>query len=160
MKRLFNIVMILGCFASTAVFAQSQGGFGSIKANRNAPIAVEADQLTIDETANTANFQGAVEIVQGDMRLQAAAVTVFYGESQSDISKMIASGNVVLDSAPDHAEADKADYDVARGSLILTGNVKVLQDGNSLTAQRIDIDLDTGAAKMTGRVKTILTPNQ
>lgn len=160
MQRILSGLVVFLCFVAGFAFAQAKGGFGSIKANRNAPISVEADQLTINEDANTATFIGAVAIEQGEMRLKAASVTVYYGETQSDISKMIAAGNVVLDSAPDHAEADKADYDVTRGSLILTGNVKVLQDGNSLTAQRIDIDLDTGAAKMSGRVKTILTPNQ
>ena len=65
-----------------------------------------------------------------------------------------------MNSAPDFAKANQADFDIEAGTLILTGDVTVRQDGNNLTAQRIEIDLDTGAAKMSGRVKTILTPKK
>ena len=159
MTHIFKAIFLTLCFFGSVSLAQS-AGFGSIKANQDAPISVEADQLSVDEANNTANFEGAVEIVQGDMSLSAARVTVYYGDTQTDISKMIASGNVVLNSAPDFAQAKQADFDIEGGTLILTGDVTVRQDGNNLTAQRIEIDLDTGAAKMSGRVKTILTPKK
>lgn len=157
--HVFKAIFFTLCCVATVSLAQSSG-FGSIKANQDAPISLEADQLSVDEASNTALFEGAVEIAQGDMSLSAARVTVYYGDTQTDISKMIASGNVVLNSAPDFAKANQADFDIEAGTLILTGDVTVRQDGNNLTAQRIEIDLDTGAAKMSGRVKTILTPKK
>ncbi|MGB2357051.1 MAG: LptA/OstA family protein, partial [Paracoccaceae bacterium] len=71
---------------------------------------------------------------------------------------LIAKTNVSLTSGPDKATSDAADYDLSRGSIILTGNVSILQDGNTLLAERTEIDLDTGSSKASGRVKTVLIP--
>ena len=76
----------------------------------------------------------------------------------SKIDSMIAKTNVRLTSGPDKAVSDAADYDLSRGSIILTGNVSILQDGNTLVAERAEIDLDTGSSKASGRVKTVLIP--
>ena len=56
------------------------------------------------------------------------------------------------------AEAQRADYDIAGGTLLLQGEVLVTQGASALSADRMRVDLGTGSARMEGRVRTILTP--
>ena len=83
---------------------------------------------------------------------------VIYTEDRSKIESMFAKTNVKLTSGPDKATSDAADYNLARGSIILTGNVSMLQEGNTLLAERVEFDVDTGASQASGNVKTVLTP--
>ena len=56
----------------------------------------------------------------------------------------------------DAAEAERADYDIDSGTIVMTGNVLMTQGPSALTAERMSVDLKDGTARMSGRVKTIL----
>ena len=61
--------------------ATAQGAnvaFAGLKTDVSQPVQVVADQLSVNQTDGTASFSGNVVITQGDMRLQAGAVTIHY----------------------------------------------------------------------------------
>jgi len=101
---------------------------------------------------------GNVEITQGEIYLYADLVRVIYDEYQSNIKKLFAQHNVVLVSGNDKASADEADYDIDRGTIIMTGNASIKQAGNTALAERAEIDINNGATTLSGRVRTILQP--
>ena len=142
-----------------ASLAQGQGArvaFGTIAADPTLPVEMSADTLDVNQTDGSAEFTGDVVIGQGDMRLSAQRVKVFYNQEQGGIRTLKASGNVVLVSGQDAAESDTADYTIETGVIVMTGNVLLTQGQNALTSQQMTINLITGTAQMTGRVKTIL----
>lgn len=142
---------------SAPVFAQgTQVAFGTITQDSSAPVEVSADELNIDQDTGEAIFTGNVLIGQGEMRLSAARVSVIYREDQSGIQRLEATGGVTLVSGEDAAEAQRADYDIDSGVIVMTGDVLTAQGNNALSADRMTVDLEGGTARMQGRVKTIL----
>lgn len=130
--------------------------FGQVKTDPSTPVEVTSDALDVNQGDGSAVFTGNVLIVQGDMRLSADRVRVVNKTEGRGIERLEATGNVILVSGPDAAEAQRADYTVTSGKIIMTGNVLVSQGTATVASERMDIDLATGEATMTGKVRTLL----
>lgn len=165
MVQVVNLLRVLTCFALLSIAAptHAQGtrlAFGSVQQDSSEPIEVSADQLEVDQNTRVATFTGDVIIVQGEMRLSAPKVVVVYREDKTGIESLEATGGAMLVSAEDAAEADRADYDVDAGQIVMIGNVLLTQEANALAADRMTVRLDDGTAVMQGRVKTILNSGE
>lgn len=164
MTNVFYIRFLLICvplMIGTAVAAQTANvAFGAVKADPTQPVEVNADNLDVNQADGSAEFQGSVVIIQGEMRLSANRVLVIYGENANGIERMEATGEVVLVSGPDAAEANRADYTIDDGLIVMTGNVFLTQGNNAITSERMVVNLVDGTAQMTGRVKTIINPGE
>ncbi|MCM2561862.1 lipopolysaccharide transport periplasmic protein LptA [Lutimaribacter sp. EGI FJ00015] len=151
--------LVLCCLllVPASLFAQGASvAFGGIRQDTSKPVELSADALSVDQDNNTAVFTGNVVIGQGEMRLGAQQVRVVYNQDQSRIRRLEATGGVTLVSGPDAAEAERADYDIDSGVVVMSGNVLLTQGSNALTSDEMTVNLNTGAAQMQGRVKTIL----
>ncbi|AZV79994.1 lipopolysaccharide transport periplasmic protein LptA [Parasedimentitalea marina] len=145
---------------SSAVTAQSASiAFGTIKADPTLPVEVTADALEVNQTDGSAEFQGNVLVIQGVMRLSADTVLVSYKPEQKGIDQLEAIGNVILVNGPDAAEAERAEYTIDSGTVVMTGNVLLSQGSSTLTSNQMVVNLNAGTAQMSGRVKTILNPD-
>lgn len=144
------------------VLAQgTQVPFGGVKHDATLPVEITSDALQLDQAAGTAIFTGTVKVGQGEMRLAADRVEVFYvGDTGASgaVERMEASGNVTLSNGTEAGEAQRATYRVAAGSVRMEGDVILTQGGNALSSQTLDIDLNTGTGVLEGRVRTIFTP--
>ncbi|GHG82613.1 LptA/OstA family protein [Pseudodonghicola xiamenensis] len=149
-----SLVLVLG--ANMAVAQDTRVAFGNSKADTSAPVEVTAASLDVNQSDGSAEFTGDVLVVQGDMRLTANRVFVVYDRGQSRIARLEATGDVVLVSGQDAAEAERADYSIDDGTIVMTGNVLLSQGASALSSDRMTIELATGTARMAGRVKTIL----
>ena len=145
---------------STGLAAQSASiAFGAVKADPSQPVEVTAETLDVNQADGSARFIGDVVIIQGVMRLSANDVLVIYKQDETGktgVERLEASGNVILVNGPDAAEADKAEYTIDSGTVVMTGNVLLSQSTGTLTSNRLVVDLTTGTASLSGRVKTIL----
>lgn len=141
----------------TPAFAQGTNvAFGTIRQDTNQPVEVTADNLAVDQDSGTAVFTGNVMIGQGEMRLSAARVLVVYRAENKGIARLEATGGVTLVSGPDAAEAERADYNIDDGTIVMTGNVLLAQGASALSADTMSVRLSDGTAQMSGRVRTIL----
>jgi lipopolysaccharide export system protein LptA len=143
----------------TAVSVAAQGAnvaFGTIRQDTGLPVEITADDLSVDQTTDTAIFSGNVLIGQGEMRLTAARVLVVYRAESEGIARLEATGGVTLVSGPDAAESDRADYNIDTGTIVMSGNVLLVQGRNALSSDKMSVNLSDGTAQMTGRVKTVL----
>lgn len=143
--------------------AAAQGtslGFGQGAFDRAAPLEVASDSLEVDQATGRAVLTGNVVVAQGDLRLSAGRVIVDYAEVDGArrIERLDASGDVLIVSGEDAAEAQEAVYALGEGTILMTGDVVVTQDGNTLAGDSLAIDLATGAGTVTGRVRTTLQP--
>ncbi len=146
-------------FAPGILLAQAQGtkvAFGAIKADPTLPVEVTSDLLDVNQANGSAEFTGNVLVGQGEMRLSAQRVLVIYNETASGIERLEATGDVILVNGPDAAQADRADYSIDSGVIVMTGDVLLTQGPNALTSDKMTVNLTTGTANMVGRVKTIL----
>jgi lipopolysaccharide export system protein LptA len=139
-------------------------------ANRDQPIEINADSLEVQQEKQVAIFNGNVNAVQGDMRLKADQLRVFYrqgakpgeapraqapGQPQGPAGSIVrieAVGRVFISSPTQTAQGDQGVYDVERNTVTLASNVIITQDRNILRGARAVVDLTTGQARMDGRV--------
>lgn len=152
-------IVVLALIAVPAsVFAQgTQITFGGLKQDTSQPVELSSDSLSINQADGSAVFTGNVVIGQGTMRLSAARVVVEYALGDTKrISKMRATGGVVLVNGAEAAEANEAVYSIDNGNIVMTGNVILTQGQSALSSNRMVVNLKTGEATLEGRVKTIL----
>lgn len=150
------LVLALGIHSAPATAQGAQIAFGGLKHDSSLPVEVTSDQLSVDQNTGKAIFAGNVVIGQGAMRLTAATVEVVYAESNGKIARLLASGGVTLVNGGEAAEAERAEYDLESGTVVLAGSVLLTQENSALSGERMVIDLNTGTGRMDGRVKTIL----
>ncbi|WP_420353074.1 LptA/OstA family protein [Paenirhodobacter sp.] len=100
----FSPILALFVLLAAPALAQ-QVAFGGLKADAKAPVEVTADSLNINQADGTAVFSGNVLVVQGGMRMQAAAIRVGYAlDDRTKIQTMTATGGVTLVSPTEAAE--------------------------------------------------------
>ncbi|WP_292061249.1 LptA/OstA family protein [Marivita sp. XM-24bin2] len=150
---MFTVVAI-----AFATLAQAQGtevAFGTVQQDTSLPVEVSADSLSVSQSDGSALFTGNVIIGQGEMRLSAPRVLVYYTENQTGVDRLEATGGVTLVNGDQAAEADTAEYEVNRGTIRMVGNVLLTQGANTLVSDSMDVDLEAGTALMNGRVRTV-----
>jgi lipopolysaccharide export system protein LptA len=159
MTRLRAALIALLCLSPAWAGAQGTSlDFGGLKTDTSLPVEVTADALTVNQADGMAEFTGSVLVTQGEMRLQAGAVKVEYGDGGTGISRLIASGGVTLAAGTDAAEAQTATYTVDSGEVVLEGGVLLTQGQAAISGDRLVISLQTGLGRMEGRVTTTFTP--
>lgn len=175
--RLAAILVLLATVGSASAQSGTQVPFGT-KHDASQPVEVTSDALQLDQAAGTALFSGTVRVAQGELRLAADRVEVFYaakpaagaaapeasgsapaaGAGGASIERLEATGNVILSNGPQAAKAEAATYRVATGIVEMTGNVLLTQGPNAVSGQSMRIDLNAGTGLIEGRVQTIFTP--
>ncbi|WP_341367683.1 LptA/OstA family protein [Yoonia sp. BS5-3] len=154
-RQIFGI--LLACILGAgSLAAQTNIDLGGITVDTSAAIEVSADSLSVDQDTGRAIFSGNVIIGQGDLRLQAGNVEVVYAADTSDITQLIATGDVTFVTADEAAEAQSANYDVVTGMLLLSGDVLLTQGASAISAETMRINVTDGTATMEGRVRTVL----
>lgn len=158
-----------------------QGGGGG-----GEPIEIVADSLTVAQEQRLATFAGNVDAIQGDLRLRADRLLVYYdggagegsggaaqpaagdGGGQS-IRRLEASGNVSIASPGQTASGDRGTYEVAVGQVTLEGNVVLTRADNVVRGAKLDSNLRTGVSTVSAaqpgasgkpeqRVRALFTP--
>lgn len=154
MIRTVTTVMMIGL--APAAFAQgTEVAFGTMDQDTSLPVEVSADALSVSQNDGSALFTGNVVIGQGEMRLSAPRVLVFYTDGQTGVERLEATGGVTLVNGDQAAESDTAEYEVNRGTIRMIGNVLLTQGANTLVSDSMDVDLESGTAQMNGRVRTV-----
>lgn len=156
-RSIFLLLPLLFALQTAPVSAQSTNvAFGAMTQDTGLPVEVTADNLSVDNATGTAIFEGNVLISQGEMKLSAQKVRVVYRAEGEGIAQMEATGGVLLVSGEDAAEAERAEYDIDAGTLVMRGDVLMTQGPSALSAEVMTVNLTDGTAQMSGRVKTVL----
>ena len=144
----------------------------SRRSDSNQPIEIAADNLEVLQERQTAIFRGNVDVAQGEMRLRADELHVYYrdrnagqpqqgqanrapqrpaapvpsagGPDMGAISRIEAKGKVFISSAGEKAQGDYADYNVDKKLIVLQGNVVLTQKENVLRCARVTMQQDVG----------------
>jgi len=156
--RIILMALALVTLPHAAMTEGTQVTFGGLKHDSSLQVEVSSDKLQINQTDGSAVFTGNVVIGQGTMRISAGRVVVEYskGTGPRRISRMHATGGVVLVNGAEAAEAQEAIYSIDSGNIVMTGNVILTQGQSALSSNRMDVDLNTGQATLVGRVKSII----
>lgn len=119
--------------------------------NTNAPVDFSADRIEVQDRADRVVVTGNVQVVQGDLTMTAARLTVAYHDASGvEIDRLDASGGVVVIRGNERASGSVGIYDLNRRLITLIGGVQLTQGANRLAGQRLVIDLATGRSTVDG----------
>ncbi len=162
----FFIILFLLSFA----FAQEMN---LPKEQAKEKIHVTADTLSSESNARVAEFKGNVKVTQGNFIIESDRLKIFYKESGGEkkagttesIDKIIAIGDVKIESEEATAFSEQAEYDTNTMIMVLTGeNSRVLDKKNSVTGSRITFNRKDGHVKAVGdskkRVNAVFFPDE
>jgi len=138
--------------AGVAAIASAQGVSSLKNHDAGAPVDFAADRIELQDRADRAVLTGNVDVVQGDMRLMAARVTIAYASAaQTQVTRMDASGGVTLTSRTETARSQFATYDLRTRLVTMIGNVSVMRAGKGETkGNRMVLNLNTGYVTLDG----------
>jgi lipopolysaccharide export system protein LptA len=156
--KLLALACVLGVSFASALWAQGAGiSFGGLQNVRGLPVELAADSLEINNETGETVLRGNAVLGQGDMRLAAPEIRIFYAAGAGNaIERLEASGGVTLVTAQEAAEAQSAVYDVAAATVRLSGSVVLTQGSNILSGESLFVDLRAGQGRMEGRVRSIV----
>jgi lipopolysaccharide export system protein LptA len=171
------LMVVIG---GVAVSGQAGAANGFTNHDPDDPIRFTADRLEVKREGRVAAFIGNVEAYQGDMKLSADVVKVYYQSAEDDeetsdtgiagfggsVSRIDTSGNVKVESRGDVATGDWAVYDINRKIVTLGGDVELQRDDTVLQGSRLELDLENGRSTIqssdtmdgSGRVRGEFTP--
>jgi lipopolysaccharide export system protein LptA len=134
---LFSALAFIGVLLSFPAFSQQSA---SPLPASDKPLEITADQtLEWHRTDLKYIARGNVVAKQGDVEIHADVLTADYREtasSSSDIYRLTADGNVVINSQGSMATGQNAVYDVATGKAIMTGsNLRLTSPDQDVTAR-------------------------
>jgi lipopolysaccharide export system protein LptA len=145
-----RVIFLLALLTVPAVAAAPLAG----KHDANAPINISADKFLADSNAKTGTWTGNVVVVQGDMRMRANSVRVNVVGKDNKPDKILASGNVVVDSPNSGTvTGDNGVYDVPARTVTMTGKVVLTREKDVMRGSRLTVNLETGVATLGGGAK-------
>lgn len=142
------------------------------QADRDKPVNLEADTVTLDDIKKISVYQGNVVMSQGTLMLRADRVQV--AQNANGLDKVSATGHPVAfrqktDSGDEFIEgfADRIEYDGVTGQLELIGQARLRRGGDELHGAQISYNANTGFYKVvgqpnaqtpSGRVRAVIRP--
>lgn len=145
--RCLSALLVPAALLAAAASAQTRH-------DSNAPINFGADHIELQDKANRAVLTGSVSVKQAEMTLNAARMTVAYTgqvvDGNPQVSRLDASGSVVVTRPDQAARGQYAIYDLNKRTITMLGAVSLTQGGNTVNGGRLTINLDTGRAVIDG----------
>jgi len=176
MLRFIIALAVFGLFAS-----QAQAQIGS----QGGPMDITSERLEVIDAENKAVFSGNVDAVQGDTRMRADTIEVFFASGGpgsraaaggfGDVERVLATGDVFYVTLTEVARGDRALYELTSETITMTGDVVLTRGANTITGSCLIVDLVTGRSQVnppscggdgqasttasTGRVRAVLFPS-
>ncbi|SKA02999.1 LptA/OstA family protein [Consotaella salsifontis] len=174
MTKLLSAMLIAGALAlpASTIGAGAQGfgnTFGGLQMSQDQPIAIESNQLDVNDADAMAVFTGNVQVTQGETLLKTGKLVVHYAKQAAggdsadgkakpaaaslpggggEIEKLEASENVYIKSNDQVATAQQATFDMTTQLAVMTGDVVLTQGDNVAAGCRLTIHMDTSVARL------------
>jgi len=159
-KQVYLLVFLAGLIPALAFAKAEQNPLSGGKHDSRAPVEVTSDSLEVLQQENKAVFSGHVVAIQGEVRLKADKMTVYYAKPDDKtakksektnekspanaIDKIDADGNVFLSTAMETASGTKGIYDVKKQEINLIGGVVLTRGQNVLKGDNLTYNFGTG----------------
>jgi len=136
------------------------------QADRQKPVQMEADRVTVDDINQTSTFEGNVQMRQGTLLIEAAKIVVT--QDKKGFSLMTATGQLAhmrqkRDGVNEYAEGfgERIEYDTQAEIASLVGQARVKREGDDVRGEHIIYNTKTGVFQVFGsNNKNPNTPNK
>ena len=131
------------------------------------PIHIDANLLEFDARADVATFRGNVVTTQDDIVMHSAVLRVTFvpaeGIANLDrVQTVIAEGAVHITQGNRVARGERAEFDDAARTLVLSGGAVLVEGASEVRGERVIVYLDEERSVVEGtnsRVKAVLVPH-
>ena len=133
---------------------------------QSGPIQIEADRLDFLDREGKAIYLGNVDAIQGDARIRAEKLTIFFDQKTSTNSEpgalgsavgavrsLVAEGSVFYMTPNEQAKGDRGEYDYKADTITLTGNVTVTRGENVIAGDKLVVDVKSGRSTISAESK-------
>ena len=127
------------------------------------PIQIEADQMTAMSKSQAVTFSGNVDAKQGDIRIRADEMTIYYikdelesaqSKDAQQVKKIVCKGKVEVTSKDWLGTSEVMHYYSKENLVQLIGNAKAYKGQNMVEGERINYYLDSGKSEVLGATAT------
>lgn len=160
MTHVFRAALLAVVMGVLPAQAETALKFSSLQQDHNAPVNVDADSLSVDQSSGVATFSGAVHVTQGQMTITADKAVIRNAPNGGAVEVIELTGGVTFTTPDAKATADGAVYTVSSGQVVMTGSVVLVQQGNTMRGQKLTANLSDGTGVLEGRVSTTFVPKQ
>ncbi|MCW5724354.1 MAG: hypothetical protein KIS81_05295 [Maricaulaceae bacterium] len=120
-----------------------------------APLDVGADRSEVFDAERRVVYSGDVDAIQGDVRLRADRVEVFFGPGAAgsgwgEVVRLVATGDVFYVTPREIIRADRGVYEIASETITMTGDVVLTQGCNVSTGARLVVNIGEGRSQLIG----------
>ncbi len=156
-----SLVLATGLMTALTFSASAQ------LSGQRGPIQIEADQLDFIDSEARAVYIGNVDAIQGDARIRAERLTIYFeqrsedgssatalGGNVGDVQRLVAEGEVYYLTPSERARGDSGVYDYEADTITLTGNVTVTRGENVIAGDQLVVDLANGRSTVTSEGRT------
>lgn len=154
------------CFAIIALVAWPAAALDS---DRDQPITIEADSVTIDDQQQISRYRGNVKLVQGSVRASADEITLYSSDGGPD--RMIMVGQpATFRQRPEgkendaHGDAQRIEHDSNTELTLFIGQARFWMDQEQFAGARIEYDARNDRVRAEGstergdRVRIVIQP--
>lgn len=169
MKPRLTIALLAAALALTPALAQAE------RADRNQPVHIEADRVSVDDRTRTHVFEGRVVLTQGSLMIRGDRLVVTQGADGFQTGIATGSGNQLAsfrqkrEGSSDFIEgqAERIEYDTRTERAKLFNRAHVKAGGNEVRGDYIEYDALTekylassqpSGTAGNGRVRAVIQP--
>lgn len=124
-------------------------------ADRNKPLQMEADRVTVDDANQTSTFEGGVQMRQGTLLIEANKIVVKQdkqGYSQVTATGQLAHFRQKREGINEFAEGygERIEYDSIAGTANIYGQARVKREGDDVQGEHIIYNTKNGVFQVFG----------
>jgi lipopolysaccharide export system protein LptA len=142
-------------------------GFSLPGTRSSGPIHIDAKLLEFDARTDVATFRGDVVTTQDDVVMHSAVLRVVFVPSEGignleQLQTVVAEGDVRITQGNRVARGERAEFDDAARTLVLSGKAVLVEGSNEIRGERVIVYLDEERSIVEGtnsRVKAVLVPH-
>jgi lipopolysaccharide export system protein LptA len=137
------IILLVGWYPSLSVAEErAKRSFGFELRESSQPIRIKSDGLEWDYKGFVVTFKGNVIANQEDVTLYSDRLIIYYDETNSEVTQIVAEGAVRIVQLDKRATGEKAVFKNAERKIILTGRPVVRQGNTMVMGEKITIFID------------------
>ena len=157
-NRISLVLCLFLCSQASLSFAE--------RSDRDKPIQIEADRVTVDDIKQSSTFEGNVQMHQGTLFIEAAKIVAV--QDKKGFSQITATGQLAhfrqkRDGVNEYAEGfgERIVYDSFAETADFFGQARVKREGDDVRGEHIIYNTKTGVFQVFGTTdKSPDTPNK
>ncbi|GAB4344713.1 MAG: lipopolysaccharide ABC transporter substrate-binding protein LptA [Gammaproteobacteria bacterium] len=155
--------------AALSVFLTLAAPVVALESDRDQPIHIEADSVTIDDQQQISRYRGNVTLRQGTLRASADEITLYTSSRGADRIVLVGKP-ATFRQRPEGKESDaegsanRIEYDTDREVVLFSGDARFALKKEEFAGPRIEYDAKNDRVRATGsedggdRVRIVIQP--